>query len=177
MTVYVRAAMPAEQVVSMARDRVRRIDANMPLYGVRTIEDRLSDSLLIERLTAGLAAGFGVLAALLACVGLYGVMAYNVARRTREIGLRMALGAFGGDVVWLVLREALIVLALGMAVGLPVALGLARYAQSQLFGVHFADPLTLALAVASLSLAATLAGFIPARRASRVDPLFALRYE
>jgi predicted permease len=177
MTVYVRANMPAEQVVSMARDRVRRIDPNMPLYGVRTIEDRLSDSLLIERLTAGLAAGFGTLAALLACIGLYGVMAYNVARRTREIGLRMALGAFGGDVVWLVLREALIVLALGMAVGLPVALGLARYAQSQLFGVHFADPLTLALAVASLSLAAALAGFIPARRASRVDPLFALRYE
>jgi predicted permease len=177
MTVYVRGNMPAEQLVSMARDRVRRIDPNLPLYDVRTIEDRVSDSLLIERLTAGLAAGFGILAALLACVGLYGVMAYNVARRTREIGLRMALGAFGGDVVWLVLREALFVLALGLAVGLPIALGLARYAQSQLFGVHFADPLTLGLAVASLSLAAALAGFIPARRASRVDPLFALRYE
>jgi ABC-type lipoprotein release transport system permease subunit len=114
---------------------------------------------------------------LLVGAGLYGVMAYNVARRTREIGVRMALGAFGGDVVWLVLREALLLLAVGLIVGLPAALALGRYAQSQLFGVHFADPLTLLLAVSGLAVSATLAGVIPARRASRVDPIRALRYE
>ena len=107
------------------------------------MEQRVTDSLLVERLIAGLSAAFGVLATLLACVGLYGVLAYNVSRRRREIGLRMALGAASADVVRLVLREALLLLAVGLAVGLPVALGLARAVQSQLFGVHFADPLTL----------------------------------
>jgi predicted permease len=177
MTVYLRTSLPAEQVVAMARDRIRKLDPNLPLYAVRTMEQRVTDSLLAERLIAGLAGSFGVLATLLACIGLYGVMAYNVARRTREIGVRMALGAFGGEVVWLVLREALLVLATGLAFGLPATLILARYAQSQLFGVHFADPVTLVLAVSSLGLAAALAGFIPARRASRVDPIRALRYE
>jgi predicted permease len=177
MTVYVRGTLPSEQVVAMARDRIRGLDPTLPLYAVRTMEQRVTDSLLVERLIAGLAGAFGVLATLLACVGLYGVMAYNVTRRTREIGVRMALGAFGPDVVWLVLSEALLVLGAGVAVGLPGALLLARYAQAQLFGVHFADPLTLVLAVSSLSLAAVLAGFLPARRASRVDPILALRYE
>jgi len=177
MTVYVRTTLPPETLVSLARDRVRKLDPHLPLYGVRTMDQRVTDSLLIERLIAGLSAAFGLLATLLASVGLYGVMAFNVARRTREIGIRMALGAFGSDVVWLVLREALLLAGIGLMVGLPAALGLARYARSQLFGVHFADPLTLGLAVLSLGLAAALAGFIPARRASRVDPIRALRYE
>ena len=177
MTVYVRTTLAPEALVSLARDRVRKLDPHLPLYGVRTMEQRVTDSLLIERLIAGLSASFGLLATVLASVGLYGVMAYNVARRTREIGIRMALGAFGGDVVWLVLREALLLVGIGLVVGLPPALALARYARSQLFGVHFADPFTLGLAVLSLALAAALAGFIPARRASRVDPIRALRYE
>ncbi len=177
MTVYVRTTLPADQLVTMARDRVRKLDPNLPLYNVRTMEDRVSDSLLIERLTAGLSGAFGVLATLLASVGLYGVMAFSVARRTREIGVRMALGAFGKDVVWLVLKEALLLLAIGLVIGIPASLALARYVQSQLFGVHFADPLTLALAIFCLAAAAALAGFIPARRASRVDPIRALRYE
>ncbi len=177
MTVYVRTTLPPETLVSLARDRVRKLDPHLPLYGVRTMEQRVTDSLLIERLIAGLSAAFGLLATLLASVGLYGVMAYNVARRTREIGIRMALGALGGDVVWLVLREALLLVGIGLVVGLPATLALARYARSQLFGVHFADPFTLGLAVLSLGLAAALAGFIPARRASRVDPIRALRYE
>jgi len=177
MTVYVRSSLPPAQLVSLARNRIRELDPNLPLYAVRSMEDRVSDSLLSERLVAGLAGAFGILATLLASVGLYGVLAYNVARRTREIGVRMALGAFGASVVWLVLREVLLLLALGLVVGLPSALALAWYAQSQLFGVHFADPLTLILAVTSLGLAATLAGYFPARRASRIDPILALRYE
>jgi predicted permease len=177
MTVYVRTALPAEQVVSLARERTKALDPNLPIYGVRTMEERVTDSLVVERLIAGLSAAFGLLATLLASVGLYGVMAYNVARRTREIGVRMALGAFGGDVIWLVLREALLLLSAGFLVGLPATLALARYAQSQLFGIGFADPPTLLVALVSLFLAAGLAGFIPARRASRVDPMLALRYE
>jgi predicted permease len=177
MTVYLRTSLAADQTVSLVRDRVRKLDPNLPIYDVQTMEQRVTDSLLTERLIAGLSAVFGVLATLLACVGLYGVMAYNVARRTREIGVRMALGAFGKDVVWLVLREALLLLAVGLFVGLPAAMLLGRYAQSQLFGVHFADPLTLVLAVSSLAASAILAGVIPARRASRVDPIRALRYE
>jgi predicted permease len=177
MTVYVRAALPAEQVTGAARERVRRLDPNLPLYAVRTLEQRVSDSLLTERLIAGLSVAFGALATVLACVGLYGVLAYNVTRRSREIGVRMALGARARDVVALVMREALLLLGLGLAVGLPISVGLARLVQSQLFGVHFADPLTLAAAALGLGLAAALAGYLPARRASRVDPVRALHYE
>jgi ABC-type antimicrobial peptide transport system permease subunit len=137
----------------------------------------VADSLLVERLVASLSAAFGVLATLLACIGLYGVLAYSVARRSREIGVRMALGANAGDVVRLVLREAGLLLGLGIAVGLPVTLGLARAVKSQLFGVHFADLGTLVGAALGLALATGLAGYLPARRASRVDPLTALRYE
>jgi len=177
MTVYARTTLPAEQIVATARDLVRRLDPNLPLFGVRTMEQRVTDSLLVERLIASLSAAFGALATTLACVGLYGVLAYNVSRRRREIGLRMALGAGSGDVIHLVLREALVLLALGLAFGLPVALGLARAVQSQLFGVHFADPLTLGTAALGLAVAATLAGYLPARRASRIDPVTALRCE
>ena len=177
MTVYVRTSLPAEQVVAMARDRVRKLDPNLPLFGVRTMEQRVTDSLLVERLIASLSAAFGTLATVLACVGLYGVLAYNVSRRRREIGVRMALGASVPDVVGLVMREALLLLGVGLALGLPAALGLARAVQSQLFGVHFADPLTIGSAALGLGLATVLAGYLPARRASRIDPVTALRYE
>jgi predicted permease len=177
MTVYLRTTLPPEEVVALARAKVKAQDATLPLYGVRTMEQRVTDSLLVERLVAGLAAAFGGLATLLASVGLYGVMAYNVARRTREIGVRMALGAFPKDVVLLVLREAVLLLGIGLAIGVPASLALGRYVQSQLFEVHFSDPRTLALAVLSLAAAAALAGFVPAHRASRIDPIRALRYE
>jgi len=177
MMVYVRTQMPPEELVKTARARVAQLDPHLPLYGVETMERRVSDSLLIERLVAGLSSAFGLIATLLACVGLYGVMAYGVARRTREIGVRMALGAFRGDVVWLILKEVVVLLGLGLVVGLPAALGLGHWARSQLFGVAIADPLTLAAATLSLAMAAGLAGYLPARRASRIDPLQALRTE
>ena len=177
MTYYVRTTLSPEAVVSQARERLRELDPNLPIFGVRTLEQRVSDSLLTERLVAGLSAAFGLLATLLASVGLYGVLAYSVTRRTREIGLRLALGALSGDVVWLVLREALLLLGIGLATGLPAALALAHYARGQLFGVSFADPVSLGVAVAALLTAATLASVVPARRAGRLDPTLALRSE
>jgi ABC-type antimicrobial peptide transport system permease subunit len=118
-----------------------------------------------------------VIALILGLVGIYGVISYVVSRRTREIGVRMALGAGAPDVVWLVMREAWVLLGAGLVLGLPASVALGRYVRGHLFGVHVADPLTLASAVFSLALAASLAGFVPARRASRVDPLVALHYE
>src|SRR5262245_39486521 len=177
MNVYVRSRMAPEGMIATARERVRALDPNIPLYSIRTMEHRVTDSLLIERLVAGLSTVFGFVAALLACVGLYGVMAFGVARRTREIGVRMALGAFESDVVWLVLKEVVVLVGVGVALGLPAALGLSHWVRSQLFGVGFADPSTFALATLSLVAAAGLAGYLPARRASRIDPLKALRHD
>jgi ABC-type antimicrobial peptide transport system permease subunit len=128
-------------------------------------------------LIAQLVSFFGVLALLLACVGLYGVMGHAVSRRTNEIGIRMALGAKSQSILWMVLRETLILVVAGIAIGVPVALSAARLVSTQLYGLSAADPLTLAAAVTLLIAVAALAGYLPARRASRVDPMVALRYE
>jgi ABC-type antimicrobial peptide transport system permease subunit len=159
------------------RRKVRELDANLPLYGMRSMDEQLSNSLLIDRLIASLSIVFGFLATLLATIGLYGVMAYTVERRTREIGVRMALGAFRKDVIWLVMREVLLLVALGVTAGLVAAVALTRFVQSQLFGLSPHDPLTLILAALGLSAVACAAGYIPAMRASRVDAMQALRYE
>jgi predicted permease len=177
LNVYIRSEMASDSILATAREKVRRLDANIPLYGIRTMERRVADSLLIERLVAGLSTVFGLVAALLACVGLYGVMAYGVTRRTREIGVRMALGAHGGDVVWLVLREVVALVGAGLVVGVPLALALSHWVKSQLFGVSFSDPLVLLMATLTLAAAGAFAGYLPARRASRIDPLKALRYD
>jgi macrolide transport system ATP-binding/permease protein len=121
--------------------------------------------------------GFAILALVIASVGLYGTMAYAVARRTGEIGIRMALGAQRGAVVRMILRQVLILAAVGLAIGLPTALAASRFVESFLFGIKANDPLAMTLAVASLMLATLLAGYIPARKASRIDPVTAIRHE
>jgi predicted permease len=177
MTIYVRTNMDASQFFSAVRGTVRGLDANLPLYAMRTINEQVSNSLLTERLVASLSTIFGILATLLATIGLYGVMAYTVARRTREIGVRMALGAFQKDVVWMVMREALVLVAVGVAAGLAAAAGLTRFVQTQLYGITAHDPATLVLAAFGIAAVASVAGYIPAMRASRVDAMEALRYE
>jgi len=177
MTVYVRSTLDAGQMVSAIRAKVRGLDADLPLFNLRTLDEQISASLLIERLIATLSTVFGFLATLLATIGLYGVMAYTVSRRTREIGIRMALGAFQKDVLWLVMREVLVLVAIGVVAGLCAAIGLTRLVQSQLYGVTAHDPMTLALATLGLAVVACAAGYIPAIRASRVDAMEALRYE
>jgi len=177
MTVYVRTTMSSSQFFNAVRARVRTMDPNLPLWSMRTLDEQISKSLLIERLVASLSAVFGFLATLLAVIGLYGVMAYTVARRTREIGIRMALGAFEKHVVWMVMREVLLLVCAGVLGGLAATAGLTRLIQTQLFGITPHDPSTLMLAVVGLAAVACAAGYVPALRASRIDAMRALRYE
>ena len=177
LTVYVRTSVDPNQFFAAVRAKVRAMDPNLPLWAMRTLDEQVSKSLLTERLVASLSTVFGFLATLLAVIGLYGVMAYTVSRRTREIGIRMALGAFEGHVIWMVMREALLLVGIGVAAGLVATAGLTRLVQTQLFGIAPHDPGTLAIAAFCLTAVACLAGYIPARRASRIDAMRALRYE
>jgi predicted permease len=177
MTFFLRAAGNDGGLGGAVRGSVAGFDANLPIYDLKTMEAGIDESLFIDRMIAALSSFFGALATLLAAIGLYGVMAYSVARRTREIGLRMALGAERGHVVWLVMREVTLLAGIGIAVALPVAYGLGRAVNSQLYGVQPADFGVLAGGTVLLALVAGVAGYVPARRASRVDPLVALRYE
>ena len=174
---YVRTSMNSKSIYPQLRSAVASLDAAMPIYEMKTLESQLDETLSTERLIAALSAAFGVLATLLAAIGLYGVMAFVVARRTKEIGLRMALGAQQSSVIWIVLREVLVLLGVGLAIGVPSAYLLSRYVSSQLFGVTPTDIWTAFGAVTILTAVAAGAGFLPARRASTIDPIQALRYE
>jgi ABC-type antimicrobial peptide transport system permease subunit len=177
MTVYVRTALEPSQVIATVRRKVQNLDPSIPVYSMRTTEQQIDLSLRTERLVASLSTVFGALATLLAVIGLYGVMAYTVERRTREIGIRMALGAEQGNVIWMVMREVFLLVGVGVLVGVPLAIGLSSLVKNQLFGMAPHDPLTLIAATVGLAAVACLAGFVPALRASRVDPTRALRYE
>ena len=173
----VRFSGPESAVVPQVRQAIKQINRNLPIDDVVSLSDHIGRSLVQQKLVARLATFFGLLAVLLACVGLYGVMSYGVARRTNEIGIRMALGARGGNVLWLVLREALVLVVIGLAVGLFASLALTKTAASLLYELKPNDPLTITLATMLLAGVALLAGYLPARRASRVDPMVALREE
>jgi predicted permease len=174
---YVRTLTPSAGAYKLIRNEVKQLDASMPVYELKTVEAQLDETLLTDRLIALLSAGFGLLATLLASVGLYGVMAFVVARRRKELGIRLALGAQRGGVIWLVLREVLLLLAIGLAVGVPTALALGRYVSSQLYGIEAHDPLIAGSTMLLLTIVSAAAGLIPAHRASRIDPILALRYE
>ncbi len=173
----VRFSGSANSVVPQIRQTLKQVNRNLPVDDVVSLSDHIGRSLVQQKLVARLASFFGLLALLLACVGLYGVMSYGVARRTNEIGIRMALGARGGSVLWLVLREALTLVVIGLVVGVLASLAVTKTAASLLYELKPNDPLTIALATLVLAVVAAVAGYIPARRAARVDPMIALREE
>jgi predicted permease len=173
----VRTVADPASVSAALRKTVRDTDSALRPIEIKTMPGLVDESLHTDQFIAKLSGAFGLLAVLLASIGLYGVMAYTVARRTRDIGIRMALGAQPNGVLWLVLRETLLLVLIGLAAGLPVALGGAHLLRSMLFGVGVADPAAILFATVLLCLVAALAGLLPARRAMRVDPMVALRYE
>jgi predicted permease len=174
---YIRTSLDPSQMFRALRQQVAQLDPAMPVFQLKTLGSQLDETLVTERFIATLSAAFGILATLLAAIGLYGVMAFVVERRTRELGLRMALGAPQSSVVGMVMREVFLLLVIGLAIGVPLAFVLSRFIASQLFGVAPADARTAALAIAVLAVVALGAGFLPARRASSIDPIRALRYE
>jgi ABC-type antimicrobial peptide transport system permease subunit len=172
-----RTAMDSASLVPAVRKVVSDLDNNLPLFDVKTQTERIERLLFTERLLARLASLFGLLALLLACLGIYGLLAYEVARRTREIGIRAALGAQRRDILKLVGRQGLVLVIAGAVVGIVGAIALTRPLQTLLFGVRTTDPVTFLAVCALLVTVGFLACYIPARRATRVDPMVALRYE
>jgi predicted permease len=177
-TLHVRAEAPdAAGMVEAVRREFDALDKGFPVFNIKTLELRIEDKLSQERLVAGLAAAFGVLALLLAAVGLYGVLAYAVSRRAREIGVRMALGATRADVLRMILKESAWLVVMGIAVGAPMAIAATRLISTTLFGLGAVDPLTILIAALMLVGVAAVTSFLPARRAAQVDPMVALRCE
>ena len=176
-TFAIATPLAGQALLPSLRDAMRQVDPNLPMLDVRTQDEQIAANLQQERIFATLTGGFGVLALILACVGVYGIMAYAVVQRTNEIGLRLALGAIPRQVWRMVLREASWISAVGIAIGLGAAFVLARFIRSMLYGVTASDPLTLSGAALLLLIVALGASYIPARRAMKTDPMVALRYE
>jgi predicted permease len=172
---YLRTKSASADIFTAVRNEVRQLDASIPVFEMKTVEGQLDETLLTDRLIAMLSAGFGGVATLLASIGLYGVMAFVVARRRKELGIRLALGAEPASVILLVMREVLFLVAIGLGAGVPSAIALVKYVSAQLYGIQGADPAIAAWTVVLLTGVSAAAGFIPARRASRIDPMLALR--
>ena len=176
-TLFVRAAGDSTSLIAAVRQQFQALDKDLPVFNIKTFRQQVNESMAGERLIATLSGFFGLLAALLVAIGLYGIVAYSVTRRTREIGIRMAVGADTNNVRWMVMKETILLLALGLPPGLIASTVATRLIASQLFGVSPTDWLTLLAATVFLVAVAALAGYFPARRASRIDPMTALRYE
>jgi len=174
---YLRSELPPKQIIPQIRSVMRSIDSDVPIEDLRTLDDQVHFNLRQDELILRLAAAFAVLATTLAMLGLYGVMAHGVARRTREIGIRMALGAAPRKIHAMVMRELLWVVGFGLGIGIPAALAGSKIVESRLFGVHGKDVTVVAAAALLLAITATAAAYWPARRAAKVSPLDALRYE
>jgi predicted permease len=181
MVLHARASGNTGALLQRIREAVAAVDPSMPMFDVHTLEEEMGAALVQQRLVALLSSMFGGLALLLACVGLYGLLAFALVQRTSELGIRMALGAQRRDVVWMVIREAWVLVAMGIAVGTPAAFAVARIATSKIEGLLFhlraTDPLTMVACAVALGIVATFAAYLPARRAARVDPMVALRTE
>jgi predicted permease len=173
----IRAAGKPESVASSISNQIKAVDKELMISGIKTLPQLVDQSLTLERLLARLSMFFGLVALVLAAIGLYGVMAYGVVRRTKEIGIRMAIGAQPNSVRWMVVRETLLLVFVGVLIGIPTALAVTRLISSLLYGVKPTDPPTILIGVLVIVVSAVLASFLPARNASRVDPLIALRYE
>ena len=177
MNFYVRTSLPPEQILKSIPAVIKQIDATLPIEDIKTMPQQIRENIFLDRMISILSAAFAVLATLLAGVGLYGVLSYSVAQRTREIGVRMALGANGGRVRQLILRQVSFMLLIGGGIGIAAAVGVGQAAQSLLYQLKGYDPVVFALAVVLLSAIALAAGYLPARRAALVDPMHALRYD
>jgi predicted permease len=175
--IEIRTAGDPTSVTGEVRQAIHQIDANLPITNVTTLAEQVSNSMGPQRLISALTVLFGIVGLALACVGLYGIMAYNVARRTHELGVRMALGAQKGEILKMIMGHGLRLTLIGLAIGAAGALALTRLMTNLLYGVKPSDPLTFIAVSVLLALVALLACYIPARRAMKVDPMVALRYE
>jgi predicted permease len=173
--IEVRTSVPPSQLVTTLRRAITEAEPGLPLFDIVPLDERLNRGLTSDRLVANLTAIFGGIALLLACLGLYGTISYGVTRRVRELGVRMALGADRRNVLWLVIREAMVLVLAGAAIGIPLAYMAGRSVSTLLFGVQPLDAIAYALAAGLLALVGGLAAFLPAHRASRIDPMVALR--
>lgn len=176
-TFVVRSGGNSAEIVSAARNQIRALDPAMAVYNIQTMQEHLRDAFFLPRLAATLFGVFGAIGLILAAVGLYGVMSYSVSRRTREIGIRMALGAQASQVQQSIVRQALFLTAIAVVIGLPAAFALAKLFTSVLYGIHSDDPVTFAVVPVFLAVVALSACWLPARRAARVDPQIVLRCE